>query len=77
MSETPTTSFRDPVFPFFPLHDLVGGDSVMGRNDQRCILTDTVLGAVARVLGGHEQNVAGGAGEGLVGPERSVGGAWQ
>ena len=49
----------------------------MGRNDQRCVLTDTVLGAVARVLGGCEQDVAGGAGEGLMGPEQSVGGAWQ
>ena len=49
----------------------------MGRNDQRCVLKDTVLGAVARVLGGCEQDVAGEAGEGLMGPERSVGGAWQ
>ena len=36
----------------------------MGRNDQRRVLTDTVLGAVARVPGGCEQDVAGGFGEG-------------
>lgn len=59
------------------LHLWGGVDSVMGRNGQRCVLTDTVLGAVASVPGGREQDVAGGAGEGLLGPERSVGGAWQ
>ena len=42
---------------------------MLGRNDQRCFLTDTVLGAVARVPGGCEQDVAGGFGEGLMGPE--------
>ena len=49
----------------------------MGRNDQRLILTDTVLGAVASVPGGCEEDVTGGAGEGLMGPGRSVGEAWQ
>lgn len=78
VSEIPATSFRDPVSPFLPLHLFsTWGDSVMGRNDQRRVLTDTVLGAVARVLGGREQDVAGGAGEELMGPEQSVGGAWQ
>lgn len=41
----------------------------MERKDQGCILTATVLGAVASVPGGHEQEVAGGAGEGLLGPD--------
>jgi len=76
-SETPATSFRDPIFPcmWSPLGG--GVDSVVGRNGQRCVLTDTVLEAVASVPVGREQDVAGGAGEGLLGPERSVGGAWQ
>jgi len=76
VSETPATSFRDPVSPAYGLH-LVGVDSVMGRNDQRCVLTDTVLGAVARVLGRREQDVAGGTANGLMGPGRSVGVAWR
>lgn len=41
----------------------------MERKDQGCILTDTVLGAVVSVPGGREQEVAGGAGEGLLGPD--------
>ena len=49
----------------------------MERKDQGCILTDTALGAVASVPGVREQAVAGGAGEGLLGPEWSVGRAWQ
>ena len=76
VSETPATSFRDPVSPAYGLH-LAGVDSVMGRNDQRCVLTDTVLGAVARVLGRREQDVAGGTANGLMGPGRSVGVAWR
>ena len=67
VSETPTTSFKDPVSPYM-WSPFRGVDSVMGRNDQRHVLTDTVLVAVARVLDGREQDVAGGAGEGLMGP---------
>ena len=67
VSETTATSLGT----LFPLHVVSTGgglDSVMGRNDQRHVLTDTVLVAVARVLDGREQDVAGGAGEGLMGP---------
>ena len=63
---SPLGTLFPPSFPCTcsPLEEQ--GDSVMGRNDQRCVLTDTVPGAVASVLGDMSRTLL----------ERLVRGSW-